>query len=78
MNFKTQIFRMKKEIKKHSRHNFSDFFLGGYTYDTWLDKPNHKKKFENEKEEIKFGDLSDIPPEGDEEEIADLSSMPLL
>ena len=31
---------MKTKIKKHSKHNFDDLFLHGYSYDNWFDKPN--------------------------------------
>ena len=32
-----------KKIKKHSKHEFSDLFLEGYSYDNWFDKSNDKE-----------------------------------
>ena len=32
-----------KKIKKHSKHEFSDLFLDGYSYDNWFDKSNDKE-----------------------------------
>ena len=44
----------EKNTKKHSKHNFNNFFLDGYTYDDWFDKPNHKEGDKEEaKEEVK-------------------------
>ena len=65
----------ENKIRKHSRNNFSDLSLHGYIHHNWFDNPNDKM-LEGEKK--KFGNLPYLLPEGYNEEIADLSSMPLL
>ena len=65
----------ENKIRKHSRNNFRDLSLHGYICHNWFDNPNDKM-LEGEKK--KFGDLPYLLPGSDSEEIADLSSMPLL
>ena len=68
-----------KTGKLDFKNKSAKFKIGNYNYDGFLtEEESGDKTFEGNEEEIKFGNLSYLPPKSNKEEFVDLPPMPPL